>query len=123
MGQIYSAQAFMSSKFPCNQQPQQKTHGINDNKISKTKRKSQSLSERVKTVAWSVIKVAMVTATAGARPVPDAVLEYLTNIIHSYVIDSIQKKDDPLKIVYFPLTGCSFGKEVAGLLFSDFKNS
>lgn len=42
----------------------------------------------------------MVTATAGTGSVPDAILEYLANIIHSYVIDSIQKKDDPLTIVY-----------------------
>lgn len=61
-------------------------------KSAKPKGKSKSLSEHVKTVAWSVIKVAMVTAIAGARPVPGAVLEYLTNIIYTYVIASIQKK-------------------------------
>lgn len=58
------------------------------------------MREHIKTVAWSAIKVAMVTATAGTGSVPDAILEYLANIIHSYVIGSIQKKDDPLTIVY-----------------------
>lgn len=40
-------------------------------KSAKPKGKNQSLSEHIKTVAWSAIKVVMDTATAGTRSVPD----------------------------------------------------
>lgn len=42
----------------------------------------------------------MITATEGAKSVPVAMLQYLANIIHSYVIDTTHKSDDPLTITY-----------------------
>lgn len=125
MGQIYRAQAFLSSKFFCNKQQQKKDRNqkrTKDNKINNNERKESEPEWTYKN--WYVVSYLGNNGNSNSR---NKIFPCCSSGVFSKYYPLLCHRHYPQKrwsinnCVCFSLPVCSFGTEVAQLLLPGFK--